>query len=328
MTPAIPPKALRNGAIGAITALALLLAAVLVPQLAFRARTQEHVAEFANAAGLTTGTPVTVAGVPAGRVTGVELAGDRVLVTFRVDSGQRLGSATRAGIKIRTVLGTRYLQVDPAGPGELEDPIPVARTAVPYSLDEISRGATATTAGLDTAALQRMIATLRQAAPTDSRLTGDALTGIGDAARVLGERGEQIDELLRGTQALTSTLLEEQDSLVSLLGDARLVADVLHQRRDVLRQLIADLDGVTAQLDGLLRDNRDVLGPLLEDLHAVTDSLERSDADIAETLRQLGPASRYVTNASGTGPWGEVAAPLGPIPDNVLCVAGLLEGCR
>lgn len=328
MTHVMPRKALRNGMIGAVTTIALLLAAVLVPQLAFRARTQEHVAEFANAAGLTTGTPVNVAGVPAGRVTGVELAGDRVVVTFRVDDGQRLGVSTLAGIKIRTVLGTRYLQVDPAGPGELEDPIPVERTSVPYSLDEISRGATSTTGRLDTAQLQQMIGTLRQAAPSDSRLTGDALAGISDAAQVLGERGAQIEELLHGTQALTTTLLEEQNSLVTLLGDAKLIADVLHQRRAALRQLITDLDGITAQLDGLLRDNREVIDPLLSDLHVVTDALERSDRDIAETLRRLGASSRYIANASGNGPWGDVSAPLGPVPDNILCVAGLLQGCR
>lgn len=328
MTQVLPGKALRNGAIAAITAAGLLLAAVLVPQLVFRARTHEHVAEFANAAGLTTGTPVSVAGVPAGRVTGVELAGDRVLVTFRVDAGQRLGTGTRAGIKIRTVLGTRYLQVEPAGPGELDGPIPLERTAVPYSLDEISRGATATTAGLDADQLRRMIGALRQAAPADPRLTGDALAGISDAAQVLGERGEQIDALLRGTRSLTATLLDEQHSLVTLLGDARLIAGVLDQRRATLRQLITDLDGITAQLDGLLRDNREVIDPLLTDLHTITDALERSDRDIAESLRQLGPASRYVTNASGNGPWGDVSAPLGPVPDNVLCVAGLLEGCR
>lgn len=328
MTPALPENALRNGAIAAVTAVALLVAALLVPQLAFRVRTHEHVAEFANAAGLTTGTPVNVAGVPAGRVTGVELAGDRVLVTFRVDAGQRLGTGTRAGIKIRTVLGTRYLQVDPAGPGELDTAIPVERTSVPYSLDEISRGATATTTQLDADALQRMIGALHRAAPADSRLTGDALAGISDAAGVLGDRGEQIDELLRGTQVLTSTLLSEQDSLIALLGDARLIAEVLDQRRATLRQLITDIDGITAQLDGLLRDNRDVIDPLLDDLHVVTDALERSDRDIAETLRQLGPAGRYVTNASGNGPWGDVSAPLGPIPDNILCVAGLLQGCR
>lgn len=324
-----PRAPIVNGAIAAAVTIALLLSAVLVPNLVFTARTAEYTAEFANAAGITADTPVDVAGVPAGRVTEIELAGDRVRVTFRLDDGQRLGTATRASIKLRTALGTRYLQVEPAGPGELsaDSPIPLERTSVPYSLDELGEQATSTQERLDTGKLRRMLNTLEDTAPEDSGLTADALEGISAASQVLGRRGEQIDQLLQGTRTLTDSLLQQQDDLVAVLGDARSLAQVLHERRDVLRQLVSDVHGITTQLNRLLRENEDVIGPLLEDLHALTDSLRCSESAIGESLRQLGPSSRMIANASGNGPWGDVSAPLGPVPDNVLCTAGLLEGC-
>lgn len=317
-----------RGSIAGLVVAAMLLLAVLVPTLVFRARTGEHTAEFANAAGLSSGTPVQVAGVPAGRVTEVALAGDRVRVTFRLDDGQRLGERTRAAIKIRTLLGTRYLQVDPAGPGRSSEPIPRERTSVPYSLDEIARGSTGTAAELDVAALQRMIGVVQETAPDDPQLTGDALTGISAASRVLGERGDQVRELLRGTQSLTDSLLQQQDSLVSILGDAKLIADALAQRRAAIRQLISDVQEITTRLNSLLQENRAQIDPLLDDVHRLTDSLARSDRAIGESLELLGPTSRYIANATGNGPWGDVSAPAGPIPDNLLCGAGLLEGCR
>jgi phospholipid/cholesterol/gamma-HCH transport system substrate-binding protein len=323
-------KVLVNGAIGAVVVLLLLTASVAVPQALFVLRTNEYHAEFGNAAGLVVGTQVTVAGVPAGRVTEVALAGDRVRVSFRLDGAHSLGRDTRAAIKLRTVLGTRYMSVDSAGPGRLSpgDTIALSHTSVPYSLDELQSAAKSTAEGLDLAELRDMIDTLDEISPDDPRLVGEALGGIAAASAIVGERGEQLQELLRGTQTLTTTLVEQQDTLVTLLGDAQLIVDTLQQRRTVIRQLITDVHAIVDQLDRLFRENREVLDPLLTDLHALTDSLARNDGAIDESLRRLGPASRYLANATGNGPWGDVSAPLGPIPDNLLCAAGLFGGCR
>ncbi|PKW17517.1 MCE family protein [Saccharopolyspora spinosa] len=323
-------KVLVNGAIGAVVVLLLLAGSIAVPRVLFLLRTNEYHAEFGNAAGLEVGTQVMVAGVPAGRVTEVALAGDRVRVSFRLDDAHSLGRDTRAAIKLRTVLGTRYLSVESAGPARLSPggTIPLSHTSVPYSLDELQSAAKSTAEGLDLPRLRAMIDAVDEVSPDDPQLLGNVLDGIATASAIVGERGEQMQELLRGTRMLTTTLVEQQDTLVTLLGDAQLIVDTLQQRRTVIRQLSTDVHTVVDQLERLLRENRDVLDPLLADLHALTDSLERNDLAIDESLRRLGPASRYLANATGNGPWGEVSAPLGPVPDNVLCVAGLFKRCR
>lgn len=323
-------KVLLNGAVGAVVVLLVLAASATVPRLLFRWRTDEYHAEFANAAGLTEGTQVVLAGVPSGRVTEVALAGDRVRVTFRLDDAHTLGGATRAAVKLRTVLGTRYLSVDTAGPGRLAPggTIPLERTSVPYSLDELQADAQSTADGLDLTALRAMIRSVEEVTPQDPELLGRALDGVAAASAVLGDRHAQLQDLLRSTRTLTTTLVEQQDTLVALLGDAQLVVDTLQQRRAVVRQLITDVHTAVDHLHRLAVDNRDVLDPLLADLHALTDSLERNDRAIDASLQRIGPVGRYLANASGNGPWVDVSAPLGPVPDNVLCAAGLLEGCR
>jgi hypothetical protein len=80
----------RLGVIGVTVAAVLLAAALAVPKLTFLARTTGFTAQFSNAAGLAADAQVMVAGVPAGRVTGVRLAGDHVEIDFRLDSGQAL----------------------------------------------------------------------------------------------------------------------------------------------------------------------------------------------------------------------------------------------
>ena len=318
------------GGAGILVLLLVVGAVVAAPQLAFRWSTREYTAEFANAGGLTADAQVHVAGVPAGRVSGLDLAGDRVRVRFRLDDGQRLGTATSASVRLATVMGTRYLAVEPAGPGELaaDAVIPRERTRIPYSLDELGADATGTAAALDLDALRAAMATAGEAMPRDPELLGRALTGITGAAALVDEHDEQLRRLLDGARATTSTLAGQQDVLVRLLGDADLVVRTLNERRDVVLRLIHDVDALSAQLDGFLTENSAKLGPLLGDLREITAALRRDEQAIGRTIAGLGPAGRGLANATGNGTWGDVAGPAGPLPDNLLCLAGLVRGCR
>lgn len=317
-----------SGVAGALVLVLLVGAAVAIPQLQFRGNTNEFTAEFANAAGLAAGDQVHVAGVPAGRVVGVEFAGDHVDVRFRLDKVQPLGGSTSASVKLATVLGTRYLAVHPRGAGDLADAtIPREHTSVPYSLADLADNTRKATEELDTRQLREMITTLQQAAP-DGQVLGDALEGVRRAARIVGDRGEQFQQLLGGVRDLTSTVAGQRGTLASLLTDARLVAQTLDERRGTIRTLVREVDTLTTALDEVIRENDQRFSPLLRDLHSITKTLERNDKNISRTLEKLGPVSRYVTNATGNGPWGDVSGPIGPLPDNLLCLAALVEGCR
>lgn len=61
--------------------------------------------------------PVTVAGIPVGTVTGMELIGDRVRVDMRVQDNVDVGKDSRAVIADATILGSRYLALHPGGGG-------------------------------------------------------------------------------------------------------------------------------------------------------------------------------------------------------------------
>ena len=91
-------------------------------------------AAFKEAAGLKPDEEVRIAGVKVGKVTALDLDGDHVKVTFRVDDGVRLGDRTEAGIKIKTILGAHYLELTPRGKGRLGRSIPIERTHTPFEV--------------------------------------------------------------------------------------------------------------------------------------------------------------------------------------------------
>lgn len=74
---------------------------------------KQYYAEFAQAAAIKSGNAVTIANINVGEVQNVKLAGDHVVVTFKADKNVRLGTETRAAIKLTTILGSRYLCSSP-----------------------------------------------------------------------------------------------------------------------------------------------------------------------------------------------------------------------
>lgn len=75
-------------------------------------------AVFTEAGGLRPGDEVRVAGVRVGEVTDVQLDGKQVVVSFQA-KGVHLKDATTAAIKVKTMLGQKFVSLDPLGSGSL-----------------------------------------------------------------------------------------------------------------------------------------------------------------------------------------------------------------
>ncbi len=104
--------------------LAVVLAALNYGKLPFINSNRHYSAYFAEAGGLLTGAAVQVSGFKSGKVTGIDLDGPRVLVTFEVDEGIRLGDRTEAAIKTKSILGAKILELTPPRRGLPIRPIP------------------------------------------------------------------------------------------------------------------------------------------------------------------------------------------------------------
>src|SRR5436190_23050209 len=71
--------------------------------------------KFGNIAGMRTGSPVRLAGIEVGSVTGTELVGDLVEVTFEVnkDVGDRITTGSVARIGSVSLLGESAIDINP-----------------------------------------------------------------------------------------------------------------------------------------------------------------------------------------------------------------------
>ncbi|WP_279102138.1 MlaD family protein [Gordonia bronchialis] len=315
------------GTAGIITLLTLMLIAIGVPQINYHARTSPFTAELANASGLTTADPVLVAGVPAGRIEAIDLAGDRVRVGFRLDNDLPLGNQTRATVRLRTVLGKRYLEIIPAGRGEVGpgNTIPLSRTTVPYNLDDISSAAVHTSREIDSGAVRAMIATMNQIMPNGTTLDA-SMAGAAGATAAITETGAQLDQLLVVSKKLAEVTAQQSDSVSSAFSSTQIIVQTLAVRRMVLTRLVDNLRIVLDQMATTFP--KIPMGDLVNNIASVTTTLKSNVTTIDGILKQLPPAMRTITDATGNGNWADVVSPSAVIPDNMLCLLGVMQGCR
>jgi phospholipid/cholesterol/gamma-HCH transport system substrate-binding protein len=321
---------LALGAVGTLAIVAVLAAVVLLPRVSLFASTRSYSASFAQAAGLSSGDEVRVAGIPEGTVTGVHLDRNVIRVDFTVPKSVQLGSETTASIEVATLLGTKYVELTPAGSGSLSTstPIPLRRTKVPFDLADVTNGLSSTVGGLDIPTLRSALKTVSTTFAHTPSVTHRLLRGIAGISNVVSARHAQLEELLVSTRDVTTTLAAQRDTLDSLFADADEVLATLHARRAVIHELLVDATRLGDELARLIDHNKATLGPLLDRLHVVTSLLRKDDHVLARSIDLLAPASRGLVNATGDGPYIDINLPYLLLPDNVLCGFSIATGCR
>lgn len=305
------------GLVGLLLLAALVYGAFNAGDLPLIGRGTTYAAQFSEAGGLRQGDEVRVAGVRVGEVESVELAGDRVRVEFDVDDGVRLGSRTGASIRIKTLLGRKFLSLEPAGSGRLdpERDIPLSRTVAPYDVVEAFSELTTTTEEIDTERLAKALDTLSTTfadTPDDVRAS---LSGLSRLSRTIADRDQQIRRLLERTNTVSRVLSDRDEQIVKLLRDGDLLLKEIRARRELIHRLLVTTQELSRQLTGLVRDNRAQLEPTLERLGSVVALLRKNQESLDRSIELLAPFLRVFTNTLGTGPWFDTYIPnLVPLP--------------
>ncbi|MFJ9036058.1 MCE family protein [Streptomyces sp. NPDC102406] len=308
--PRLKPVKERNPVAVALVGLVVLallgLAAVNADSLPVVGGGTTYTADFTEAAGLGDGDEVRIAGVKVGEVTGVALDGDKVKVSFEVeDDSTWIGDRTTAAIAIKTLLGEKYVALDPVG-GARQNPgtrIPVTRTTSPYDVTQAFEDLSGTIDDLDTKQLAASFETISDTfkdSPPDVRA---AVKGLSALSRTVSSRDTELAQLLAGSKKLTKTLQTKKSSFETLIEDGGSLLGELKKRRTAIKALLSGSEALGRELGGLVDDNEKQLEPTLKALGRVTDVLEKNQGKLDKTLALVGPYYRLIGNTLGNGRW-------------------------
>ena len=216
-----------------------------------------------SADGLYPGSDVLIAGAKAGSVQDITLDGNQTLVTVALDDAYApVHSDARVTVRPKSLLGEKYVALDPGSAGLLSSGARLPQTQVARAVE-----------------LQDVVNSLD--APTREKLRTLVISLGGGLA------GEGL--------ATNQTLSYGRQDLDHLAA----ITDTLAARDQDLQKVIQGLDAVTAEL--AQSDRRQELGALIHNSEALLHSLSQQDSQIKATLANANAAlSRSDASLSGT----------------------------
>ncbi|RJO76948.1 MCE family protein [Nocardia panacis] len=291
---------------------------------------QQHVdAEFVQAAGIKVGDKVNVAGIMVGQVAAAKLEGSHVLLTLNVNSEVRFGADAKASIKMATLLGARFVDVEPGdGSGLKGNRIPLSNTTVPYNLADVVQEGTPKFAQLDTKKLAESLNLINKQMGDSPALVAQALDSVGALAKVIDNRKAQVDGLLKDLDRVTKILGDNRNSVLLVITQGEAIANRVMQRQTLLRELLDNIARLSRELQQIGDQNGGQFGPTIDQLNTMAEGLQKNKDNLDRLLSIMPPTVRYLSNAyGGNGPYGTVGLPW-LFPDNWLCFANVIEGCQ
>ncbi len=283
--------------------------AFFLDRMPFVKQAYEIKAEFADAAGLNAENQVRVAGIKVGTVQDIELAGDRVLVTMEIDNGTEIPSDARAELKLATILGTKFIDIEATAGGpflEDGDTIPLANTAVPYEIYQAANQGTGVLEELDGQALNDLLVELTKLTRVAKDEVGFALEGLNELGAGLNARNEDLRSLLSGANELTRFLADEGDEINRLIDASNDVLGHLAQKREELQSLLESTRFMAANLTDVLRHNRGEVDAILDRLHRALRVLADNVRHLDMAFEYAGPSSKYFASIFIQGRWGDI----------------------
>ncbi|WP_099039862.1 MCE family protein [Mycobacterium neglectum] len=281
---------------------------------------RHYTAQFLQAAALKVGNPITIAGIPVGEVTSMELAGDHVEAGLKVRDDIPLGAQSSASIKVTTILGSRYLSLEPAGEGSVpNNTFDLGHTEVPYDLQEALSDVTTTYEQVDSDQFAETLGVLGKQLQTLPPVIPQALANTKTLAEIIAQRRDQLGSLLKTTETVTNTLRRQQSTIGTLVRQGNSLVGEFVARRATFHAMMAALTNLVETLSGIVIDDRPQLEELLRNVRELSGMLGQHD-DLLRSTLQSGPvALRNLTNATGTGNAVGFNAPNGLLVDSWMC---------
>ena len=262
-------------------------------------------AYFADASGLHQGNMVQVGGIRVGRVQDVALEDGKVLVTFDVDHGVDVGDQSEASVEVLNLLGEKYLELEPAGRGQLDEdtPIPVERTSAAYDIVGVFGDLAETTEQIDTAQLDQALDVVAQTVNSAAPEIQASFDGVARLSQSVASRDGAIQHLLQSSRDVSALLADRSQDLVELMQNSSLVFKEVERRKDAIHRLLVNARALARQLEGVATDNQAQLGPALREVDTLLSLLNSKEKELKATLDALGPYASILGNIIGTGPW-------------------------
>src|SRR5271168_4318628 len=240
--------------------------------------------QFSDTGQLNKNDKVRITGVNVGKVEGLEIDGDHVLIKFSI-SGNSIGTESRLAIKTDTILGKKVLEIEPRGTQTLRPggTLPLGQSTTPYQIYDAFFDVTKAAQGWNIDTVKQSLHVLSETIDQTYPHLSAALDGVAKFSDTIGKRDEEIKHLLAQANQVASVLGDRSEQVDRLLVNAKTLLAAFNERGQAIDALLGNVAAFSQQVKGLINDNPN-LNHVLEQLRTVSDILVQRKDDIAKGL--------------------------------------------
>lgn len=302
---------IKLGVFTAVSVLVTGLLAVIMGNIGFGDR-DEFKAVFTNATMLEKGDDVRVAGVSVGEVSGVEHH-DRsmALISFKVDAGVEMTTASRAEVRFLNLVGDRYLALvkgtdaEAAEPLEDGDTIPVERTKPALDLTVLFDGFKPLFAALTPAQVNELSMNLIQVLQGEGGTVRSLLEHTASLTTALADRDKLIGDVVSNLSQTMKTVDDRHQQLSTLVIELKNWMTDLAKDRDTIGSSLDNISELTVVVADLLRRGRPLLKEDIAALRSLANLLNKKEnrANLAQLLDRMPETMQDQTRTGTYGSW-------------------------
>ena len=291
------------GAIAIVVSLVLVGAVILLNRSVFLPTYTLH-ARLSNAAGISKGAPVTLAGVNVGSVKGVHVEGNSVIADLAINHGTVLPHETAAVVQVQTVLGVLDVVLEPKTGWNhpLQDGATLTDTAIPVEFQDLQQSAGTLLQQSDVQAFNQLVQELEQVTQGKQTQVATIISGLSKFTAAVGQRQQQVASLIDSANTLASTVAQRDSQLAGVVDNLAVVVQGLANKSSDLSALIVQTDQLAAQTASLVGQNQPQLQGLLDHLESVLGVLSQHQEDLAQGVSYLSAALKGFSSVGYSGP--------------------------
>ncbi len=301
-----PPNRLRIGIMGIVVMLLVVgvgQSFTSVPMLMAR---PHYYGQFTDAAGLTKGDKVRIAGMDVGKVEGLSIDGDHIRIQFNMGS-ETIGTESRLAIRTDTILGKKVLEIEARGTQTLRpgSTLPIGQSTTPYQIYDAFFDVTKAAQGWDIDTVKQSLNVLSQTVDQTYPHLSAALDGVAKFSDTIGKRDEEVKHLLAQANQVAGILGDRSDQIDRLLVNAKTLLAAFNERGQAIDALLSNIAAFSEQVKGLINDNPN-LNHVLEQLRTVSQILVDRKDDLAAGFTEVGKFLPSLNESIASGPFFKV----------------------
>jgi phospholipid/cholesterol/gamma-HCH transport system substrate-binding protein len=274
-----------------VTTLATSVLVATIGNISFSGKTEYH-AVFSDATGVVKGDDVRIAGVKVGSVDKIEIEDKtRAKVTFSVEDGTDLSTATQAAIRYRNLVGQRYISLSPE-PGDsakLKDggTIPVEQTSPALDLTVLFNGFKPLFQALSPDDINKLSYEVVQVFQGEGGTLENLLGHTASITQTLADRDQVIGDLIDNLDYVLDHVADRDDQLSSLIVNFRTLVSGLKDDREAILDSLQGISDLSVQTADLVKGIRPSFVEDVKQLRRFAENTDRNKAELDRALQVL-----------------------------------------